>query len=467
MVSDIASERRMLSGWGRFPVEACQLYRPEKRSDLLSILASGGQSSYLARGLGRSYGDAPLNFRAGVISHERLNRFLEFDPSTGELECEAGVSIAEMVDVLLPRGFFPAVTPGTKYVTAGGAIAADVHGKNHHRDGSLANFVRSLRLLTSDGQVLDCSPAQNAEAFWATLGGMGLTGVILSARIVLRRVESAYLTVSQQRTLNLDESLDLMTEWDSHFEYSVAWIDCLASAGSLGRSVLIRGDHAAADRVGRRGGNPLLVSPRLRLNVPFDLPSFALNRWTVGAFNAIHYGLHRGAREQLMDYERFFYPLDGIRNWNRLYGRRGFVQYQVALPVEASRPGMIALLKRIAGSGRASFLAVLKRFGPRNRGLLSFPIPGCTLALDLPVSRDLVPFLQELDAVVLDYGGRVYLAKDAVLRPEAFGAMYPQLDDFRDAQRKLDPRRIFSSSMARRLGILEPCLSHPGTRVAC
>ena len=463
---EIAFEERLLSGWGRFPVERCHLYRPEKSSNLVAILDSGRESSYLSRGLGRSYGDAPLNSGAGVISHERLNRFLYFDSTTGEIECEAGVSFAEIVEVFLPHGFFPAVTPGTKYVTVGGAIAADVHGKNHHRDGSLASFVRSLRLLTSDGCTLQCSPVENQDAFWATVGGMGLTGIILSARMQLRPVESAYLMASHQRTLDLNETLDLMMEWDDHFEYSVAWIDCLATGSSLGRSVLIRGNHATAGQVRKRIRQPLEIRARPSSGVPFDLPSYALNRWTVRLFNAIHYRLHRGPKERLVGCEQFFYPLDGIENWNRLYGRRGFVQYQVAMPGEASREGLTALLERIARSGRASFLAVLKRFGPGNPGFLSFPIPGCTLALDLPASPGLVPFLQELDAVVLDYGGRVYLAKDAVLRPETFSAMYPRLDGFREIQRKLDPRRLFSSSMARRLRILDPCLSQVRSDVA-
>lgn len=454
-VSAINSVTMPLAGWGRFPVEPCHLFRPERRRELAALLTSGAERSFISRGLGRSYGDAALNRDHGVISHLRLNRFLAFDPQTGELECEAGVSFAEILQYFLPQGFFLAVTPGTKFVTVGGAIAADVHGKNHHRDGTVANFVREIKLLTPGGEILVCSPASHAETFWATIGGMGLTGVILSARLALCRVETAYVFVDYQKTRNFEEALGIMGESDRQYQYSVAWIDCLATGASLGRGVLMRGNHAPAAHLPRRLRNPLAEPAHGQWNLPINLPALTLNSLTVGAFNTLYYASHRNAAQQLVDFEKFFYPLDAIRNWNRLYGRRGFVQYQFALPPESGRAGLAAILERLARSRRSSFLGVLKCFGDANPGLLSFPIRGYTLALDLPAGRGLRPFLQELDQLVLRHGGRVYLAKDAALSAETFAAMYPQLERFRAVKQRLDPKGVLSSSLARRLGIVE------------
>jgi decaprenylphospho-beta-D-ribofuranose 2-oxidase len=453
--SGIGFATQPLSGWGRFPVERCHLYRPERRSEVAAILVSGAQRSYTSHGLGRSYGDAALNREGGVICLTRLNRFLAFDTASGVLECEAGASLAEIVQYFLPRGFFLPVTPGTKFVTVGGAVAADVHGKNHHQDGTLAKYVLDFKLLVPGGDVLICSPASNPRVFWATVGGMGLTGVILSARIQLRRVESAYVLVDYQRAQNLEEALDRMGESDARYQYSVAWVDCLARGKSLGRAILMRGNHATASEMPERLLDPLAGLSRHRWTLPFDFPSLALNSLTVGAFNALYYAAHRSAAGRLVHFERFFYPLDAIQGWNRLYGKRGFVQYQLALPLEGGRAGLAAVLERLAGSRRASFLAVLKRFGEANPALLSFPLHGYTLALDLPVTSGLLPFLHELDRLVLAHGGRVYLAKDAVLDVSSLAAMYPKLDEFRAIKQDLDPRGLLSSSLARRLAIVE------------
>lgn len=444
---------RTLTGWGRFPAEPCHLYRPEKRRDVAAILVSGAEPSYIGRGLGRSYGDAALNQHRGAVSFAHLNRFLAFDPNTGVLECESGVSFAEIIETFLPRGFFPPVVPGTKFVTVGGAIAANVHGKNHHRDGSIANFVSEVRLVTPDGQARTCSPAVDRDLFWATLGGMGLTGMIVAAKLRLERVRSAYLLVEYQKTRHLNEALELMAATDSHFRYSVAWLDCLARGDSLGRSVLMRGNYAAPDELSVR--DPLAMPKRFRFGVPFDLPRFTLNRLTIGAFNALYYARRKSATRQLVDFERFFFPLDRINAWNRLYGKRGFVQYQVALPLDGGQEALKALVRRLSDSRRGSFLAVLKRLGPADPGPLSFPLAGYTLALDIPVSRDLVLFLHALDDVVRGYGGRVYLAKDAVVQPGTFAAMYPRLDEFRTLKARIDPRGVLSSSLARRLRIVD------------
>jgi FAD/FMN-containing dehydrogenase len=450
-----------LSGWGRYPVEWCHLFRPEKRSEVAATLASGLQPSYIPRGLGRSYGDAALNENAGVIWPILLNRFLSFDNASGVLECESGVSLAEIIQYFLPRGWFLPVTPGTKFVTVGGAIAADIHGKNHHKDGSFSNFVLDFRLLTPSGEVLLCSPAAHPEVFWATVGGMGLTGVIMSARLRLRRVDSACVFVDYYKAANLEEALATMEASDERYEYSVAWIDALATGNAMGRSVLMRGNHAAAAELPARlqppkseirNGSAVPIRPQW--NLFMDFPSGTLNRLTVKAFNTAYYAIHRTAPKQLVSLEKFFYPLDAINHWNRMYGKRGFVQYQIALPQTSGGAGLRTILDRLARSGRASFLAVLKRFGDAGPGLLSFPLRGYTLALDIPVARGVVPFLHELDRMTLDHGGRIYLAKDAVLRAEDFAAMYPQLESFRAIQRKLDPKRLMSSSLARRLKIV-------------
>jgi FAD/FMN-containing dehydrogenase len=444
-----------LSGWGRFPVESCNVYRPESQRQLAAILESGDQPSFISYGLGRSYGDAPLNSQAGVLCHTRLNRFLAFDTQAGVVECEAGVSLAEVLQYFLPRGFFLPVTPGTKFVTVGGAIAADVHGKNHHQDGTFGNFVRDFKLLTPEGEKLSCSPNSYPDIFWATLGGMGLTGIILSARIRLRPVESAWMLVDYQKATDLEDALGRMNESDVRYQYSVAWIDCLATGRHMGRAVLMRGNHAPANELPARIREPLAEPSRRRWTLPFDFPSLALNSLTVRAFNSFYYRMHRNAARQLVDLEKFFYPLDAIHHWNRLYGRRGFVQYQVALPLEGGLAALKKVLTQLARSRRASFLAVLKRFGKSNPGLLSFPIQGYTLALDLPVARGLIPLLHELDGVVLNYGGRIYLAKDAVMTPQSFAAMYPKLEQFRAIKSRLDPRGRLSSSLARRLAIVE------------
>jgi len=442
-----------LSGWGRFPVETTHLYRPEKQSELRALLLSRNEPSFISRGLGRSYGDASLNSAGGTILHERLNRFLSFERETAVLECEAGVSFAEILQYFAPRGYFAPVSPGTKFVTVGGAIAADIHGKNHHRDGTIANFVTDLQLLVPSGEVITCSATNNPEIFWATTGGMGLTGIILSARLRLRQIETTYVRVYYEKAHNLVELLSIMGESDAKYQYSVAWIDCLMTGNSLGRAILMRGNHAGRAEVpGTQNG----VVPRQRRtwSMPLTLPAGSLNRFTVGAFNALYFSRHREARNQLVSLEKFFYPLDSVGNWNRLYGRRGFVQYQFVLPEQAGPKPMLLILERLAASRRASFLAVLKRMGEADAGLLSFPMRGYTLALDIPFSREVPVLLHQLDDVVHDYGGRVYLAKDAVLTAEKAAAFYPKLDQFRAIRQKLDPEARLSSSLARRLQIV-------------
>jgi FAD/FMN-containing dehydrogenase len=422
---------------------------------LQGLVQSDSSSSLISRGQGRSYGDAALNEGDGVVLQDRLNRFLEFDAKNGILHCEAGVTLAEIIDLFLPVGFFPAITPGTKNISLGGAIAADVHGKNHHRDGTISAQVIEFRLLTARGEVLLCSRVENVDIFWSTLGGMGLTGIVLDVRIQLRPVESGYLHGSTLRTRNLDETLEEVLGHDLEYDYAVAWIDCITSRRSLGRAVLLRARPAGvADLPARLRESPFARRPALPWNVPFHWPSFALNRISMRLANQMYYTRHRTS-ESLIDYERYFYPLDAISNWSRIYGRRGVLQYQLVLPIDTCRAGLVEIMAKVTASGLASFLAVLKSTGPGNAGPLSFPIEGASLAMDFPNrGKALVGLLRELDEIVMRHGGRTYLAKDSTLEPETFRSMYPRYSEFLEVKARVDPDQRFSSSLARRLGLV-------------
>lgn len=447
------ADRRVLTGWGRTAPTAAVVHEASNDDDVVKSASSAPPRGVIGRGLGRSYNDAAQNAGGLVVDVSRSRRFHSFDPSTGVARVAAGVSIADLIEVCLPLGWFPPVTPGTRHVTVGGAIAADVHGKNHHGDGTLANFLESLTLLTAEGKALHCSRTEHADVFWATVGGLGLTGMILDARLRLRRVESSWLRVDYRRARDLDATLAAFAAADAAARYSVAWIDCLGRGRAMGRAVIMHGEHATAAEATAAGRAPFTAVRAGALAVPFDMPGALLSPLSVRLFNAAYYAAHRDGT-RLVHFERFFYPLDGIAQWNRLYGRHGFTQYQVALPPEAGERGLVALLERLSGSGRPSFLAVLKRFGPQGPGMLSFPREGYTLALDLPVRPGLVEFLAELDRLVLARGGRVYLAKDATTTADAVRAMYPRLDEFRAIKARLDPRGVLSSSLARRLGLV-------------
>jgi FAD/FMN-containing dehydrogenase len=443
-----------IGGWGNCPVEQCYVTRPHTVESLKEVVARGDQANYIPRGLGRAYGDSALNRDAGVVVQTSLNRFVGFDVRQGVLECEAGVSLQEIITYFLPRGWFLPTTPGTKYVTVGGAIAADIHGKNHHADGSFGMFVLDLTLVTASGEIIACSPSNRPDVFWATIGGMGLTGIIATARIRLRRVETAYCDVTYRRTADLDETLDCFTGGDSSSTYSVAWIDSLARGPSLGRSVIMQANDAKVCELPLSlQAKALAIPARRQQSVPFSCPAFLLNSWSVKAFNALYYSGNRNNR-RLVDYETFFYPLDRVQHWNRIYGRRGFVQYQALFPPATARDGLMALLGCITNSRMGSFLAVFKRTGPASQGMLSFPYPGYTLALDFPNTGEALRHLvRQLDAILLKHNGRLYLAKDALTSAENFSAMYPRLQEFRRVKERIDPHRRFVSSQSRRLGI--------------
>ncbi len=401
------------------------------------------EGSVIAHGLGRSYGDSALNER--VLFTRRLNALLSFDPAAGVLACESGVSLADVIDTFLPKGWFLPVTPGTKFVTVGGAIAGDVHGKNHHKAGCFSNFVLSFRLMLPDGSVVRCSEHENRDLFLATCGGMGLTGLLLSAELKLKPVTSSWIRQKTLKAKNLREVFDCFEQYGS-WTYSVAWLDALAGPRDLGRSILMLGEHAHDGGRADHG--------RKAASIPFDLPGFFLNTRTARLFNDFYY--HRvpvGGAESMVPIEKFFYPLDAVRNWNRIYGSGGFIQYHFVLPREASFEGLQAVLNRANSSGLASFLAVLKLCGPANSNYLSFPQEGYSLALDFKVEERLFPLLRELDRVVLDHGGRFYLCKDALMSPEVFRKGYPNWERFGKLRRELGLLDKFSSLQSRRLEI--------------
>jgi FAD/FMN-containing dehydrogenase len=419
---------------------------PVDRAAALAALAA--EPGLIARGNGRAYGDSALNPLA-TISMLGARGVLGFDPEAGRIAVEAGLLLGDLITHVLPHGWFVPVTPGTKFVSVGGAVAADVHGKNHHVAGSFSAHVEAFDLALADGRIVTCSPAEHPEIFAATCGGMGLTGILLAVTLRLLRIETGLIRQQTRRCANL---FDVMAAFEDarHWTYSVAWIDCLARGAALGRSLLFLGEHARREEVPEgRGG--LVPVRRRALRVPLDFPSWALNRWSVAAFNELYWRRARPGTA-LVDYDTYFYPLDAILEWNRIYGRAGFVQYQCVLPKAASAAGLTALLTRISRAGAGSFLSVLKLFGAQH-GILSFPMEGFTLALDVPANPRTFALLTELDAIVADHGGRLYLAKDARMGAELFRRSYPHLAEFQALRARLDPGQKFWSVQSRRLGM--------------
>ena len=430
-----------VTGWGHYPRVEAALVMPRSTHEVGGLLRDGFRG--IARGLGRSYGDSSL--APQLIDTSRLDHFLAFDPDSGQLRCEAGVSLAQILATFVPRGWFLPVTPGTKYVTVGGAVASDVHGKNHHVAGTFCDHVMALRVALPSGDLVECSPSVNPELFRATCGGMGLTGVIVEAEFRLHRIASAYIDQTTCKARNLAEVMALFEE-HAAAPFSVAWIDCLASGPRLGRSLLNVGDFAPRGYL--TAGKPPTLA------IPVDLPGATLNRHSIRAFNALYYGRVRQARiSERVHYEPFFYPLDGIGQWHRMYGKGGFTQYQFVLPRAAGLQGMRSIIERIAQSRRGSFLAVLKAFGPGNDNYLSFPTEGYTLALDFKLDPGLFRLLEELDHAVLDYGGRIYLTKDVRMRGSTFKRSYPQWEAFAAVRARYGADRTFFSLQSQRLGI--------------
>lgn len=439
-----------ISGWGRYPIVDTEMIHPRTMDAAQRATVLGDRA--IARGNGRAYGDAAIGGRQ-TISMAHLNRMRSFDARTNVVTVEGGLLLSDLIDTFLPRGLFPFVVPGTSLVTVGGAIAADVHGKNHHREGGFGEYVESIVLAAPTGEIIHASRHDHPELFRGTIGGMGLTGTILEATIRLRPVETGWI---RQRTILADDLSAAFSALESSdsVTYSVAWIDCLARGPRLGRSLIFLGEHAGSAELGEKqlaNRFPVRATP---LSVPINAPSFVLNHWTVAAFNELYFrnGARKAASSILVPAHPYFFPLDAIGDWNRIYGRRGFVQHQSVLPAKDAQGILAEMLDRIARRGGSSFLAVLKKLGAGS-GLMSFPLPGYTLALDFPMRGDLFSFLDELDELVAAAGGRLYLAKDARQSRSTFEAGYPDLSRFREIRRAIDPAGKIKSRLSERIGI--------------
>lgn len=434
---------RFYQSWGRFPKadhkKAVPVYWRDEIVDLASI-----NGPILAYGLGRSYGDVCLNNDGTLLDTSSLNRFISFDENTGLLRCEAGVTLEDILKVIVPRDWFLPTTPGTKFVTVGGAIANDVHGKNHHKAGTFGRHVTRFELLRSDGERLICSPDENADLFRATIGGLGLTGLILWAEVRVRRVAGPFIAQEKIRFSCIDEFFEISADSDTRFEHTMAWVDCLAAGKNLGRGLFMRGNYTWPKRIPRKK-----AEPRHLFTVPVQLPAFALNLVTAKAFNSLYYHSQIPKRtHKTVSYDPFFYPLDAIHEWHRLYGPPGFLQYQFVIPYEQDRTAIKDILTQISQSSVVSLLAVLKVFGDvPSPGMLSFPRPGVTLALDFPFRGErTLALLNRLDEVVQANGGVLYPAKDARMSAASFQTFYPQ---WREFSQYVDPK--FSSSFWRRV----------------
>jgi decaprenylphospho-beta-D-ribofuranose 2-oxidase len=447
--------RQKLTGWGRTSPSVAEVAQPADPAALAALLAGAPPRGVIARGLGRSYNNAAQNAGGRVITTTRMNRITAFDADAGLVTCEAGVSLEQLMTAALPRGWFVPVSPGTRQVTVGGAIAADVHGKNHHVAGSFARHVPSFDLLLANGDLCHVTPDAEPGLFWATAGGMGLTGIIAAATVRLTRVETSRVRVDTVRTQDIDETMAYLSQTDDSYRYTVAWSDCLARGGSLGRSVITSGNFATLSELPPRGrDDPLKFRPAALAGAPPAIPGGLMNRYTIALLNeAVYRKAPRRRTGEIQAIGSFFHPLDGIRNWNRIYGPAGFLQYQFVVPF--GQEDMVRRsFEKISAARAPSFVTVLKRMGDGDPGLLSFPMPGWTLALDFPArTPGLASLLGWLDDAVLDAGGRVYLAKDSRVPPEVFARMYPRLEEFRKLRAEVDPHGIFASDLSRRLSL--------------
>ncbi|MCB0167936.1 MAG: FAD-binding protein [Anaerolineae bacterium] len=443
---------KKISNWGNYPQVQVKFHEFEDIETLRRLVKQS--DDVIARGNGRCYGDSAL--APQIISSLRYNKFLAFDRDKGVIRCQSGVLLSEILDVIVPQGWFFPVTPGTKLITVGGAIASDVHGKSQHKAGNFSDHLIDMEIMVGDGSIMRCSHTENTELFLTTCGGMGLTGVILNATMRLIPIETAYIRQESIKIHNFDHMMDVFEESED-WNYSLAWIDCLAQGKQLGRGYLMRGEHAKVEELAtaKQRQHPLVPKKRPKLNVPFNFPSFTLNNLTITAFNTALYLKHpNDVVKSIVDYDTFFYPLDTVLNWNRIYGKRGFTQYQLILPKSVSREGMHRILNRIAQNRHVPFVAVLKLYRQQN-GYLPFGIEGFSLALDFSIKPGLFEFLDELDQIVLEYGGRLYLTKDVRMNKSMFTQSYPNVERFINNVRDLNHGHKFKSFQSDRVGITQ------------
>lgn len=460
---DTTLHRRSLSGWGRTSPVHCEVASvtaaalAHMQSDSVRTLLGGSRRGVAVRGLGRAYGDAAQNGGGLVLEIADSLQEVQLDRDRGVVRSPAGVSLDDLISFLVPRGYFVPVTPGTRFVTVGGAVASDIHGKNHHIDGSFGSHVEKMTMLLADGSVQEVTPDSDAALFWATIGGMGLTGAILDVTFRLLPIQTSRCTVSTQRCSDLEDLVAAMTEDDERYKYSVAWTDLLATGSSLGRSILWRGDHTPANELDPGLGDPLAYETSNLGSVPPFVPAPGLvNRWTSTVFNELWFRRAPRMRHgEIKSIPAFFHPLDAIGHWNRLYGPGGFIQYQFVIPL-GSEATLRSIVSEIAGSRLATPLVVLKKFGPGNKGMLSFPTQGWTLTVDIAARSEGLPrLLGRLDDMVLEAGGRHYLAKDAHMTPETCTRGYPRLEEWKAVKRRVDPDGIWTSDLARRLELMQ------------
>ena len=430
-----------LMSWGMYPKIKSTVFTFDTDESLQNIVSA--HNDLIPYGNGRSYGDSALN--DNIINVRPHDYFIDFDEKIGLLHVQAGVLLSEILESFVPRGWFLKITPGTKLITVGGAIASDVHGKNHHVVGCFSECVKEFKIMLADGEAITCSKAGTPELFKATCGGQGLTGVILTAKIYLKKINSKYLDQTTIKTLNLKETFEAFQEYKNS-PYSVAWIDCLAKGDDIGRCLLMIGDF--------RHDGKLDYQDKQIHSIPITFPRFVLNNWSVRAFNWLYYGkVKNRISKQRVDIDTFFYPLDAIGHWNRIYGKQGFTQYQFILPIEHSYDALKEVLKTIADSGKGSFLAVLKLYGKANENYLSFPMEGYSLALDFKIEKGVFELLDQLDQIVIKYYGRIYLTKDVRVSKEVFEKGYPQIDVFRQFRKNNHMDKTFQSFQSKRVGI--------------
>ncbi|MGC9078242.1 MAG: FAD-binding oxidoreductase [Candidatus Kapaibacteriota bacterium] len=408
--------------WGLYPkIKPKSVQKTYWRGDIKFF---DGNCNVLPYGLGRSYGDVCLVKDGTLIDTSELKHFISFDKEKGIIKCESGVSLEQILKLIVPNGWFLPVTPGTKYITVGGAIANDVHGKNHHKSGSFGHYVRNLEIIRSDGSRLFCSPTENGELFYATIGGLGLTGLILTAEIFLKRIRNEFLYLQTIKFNSLSEFFEINEESEKKYEYTVAWIDATNGGINSIRGIYQRANHLDYDHVGK--------IEKFKIKVPIILPFSLINKFTTFFFNVLYYTKQFDKlSEEIVHYDKFFYPLDGVDNWNYLYGRKGFLQYQFVIPKDNSEKNLLTILNTIKRAGLSSFLTVLKTFGEMPKaGLLSFPRDGLTLAFDFPISSHIFSKLDEIDKLIVEFGGALYPAKDARMKPEIFRRCFPEVDKF-------------------------------------